>query len=30
MTMRIEVPPKEKVADVWLIKIVGRAATAAR
>src|ERR1700746_2651168 len=30
MTIRIEVPPKKKLADVWLIRIVGRAATAAR
>jgi hypothetical protein len=29
-TIRIEVPPKKKFALVWLMRIVGRAATAAR
>jgi hypothetical protein len=29
-TIRIDVPPKKKLALVWLIRIVGRAAIAAR
>jgi hypothetical protein len=30
ITIRIEVPPKKKFALVWLIRIVGSAAIAAR
>ena len=30
ITIRIEVPPKKKLAEVWLMRIVGSAATAAR
>jgi len=30
ITIRIDVPPKKNVADVWLMRIVGSAATTAR
>jgi hypothetical protein len=30
ITIRIDVPPKKKLALVWLMRMVGRAATAAR